>query len=99
MLVAHTHTFWLAPPPAEDVDVDFYVDFQRCQRVLLSDLIMAGRRAAMTHDARVYLIRRELYYRYRWLVPLDSVYKLEQVRISADSNFVGPRPTWAPAPD
>lgn len=52
---------------------------------------------AKAGDKTEVLIRRELYFRYRWLVPLDSVYKLEQVRISADSNFVGPRPAWAPA--
>jgi len=49
----------------------------------------------MSHDARVAVLRRDAYFRYRWPVSLDDVLNLERFRIEADSNFVGPRPPWA----
>lgn len=94
ILVAHANTFWMPPLPTQDDDTDFYADFRRLQRVpfaALRDL----REAAMTHDTRVYLIRRELYFKYRWLVDLDNVRMLETERIAGDPNFAGPRPDWA----
>lgn len=93
--VAHASTFWMPPMPAQGDDIDWYADFRRLQRVPLAALRRAGRRAAMTHDARLHLIRRELYFKYRWLVPLADVRDLEATRISGDADFVGPRPSWA----
>lgn len=95
LVVAHANTFWMPPLPGQGDDTDFYADFRRPQRVPLAALRAAGRVAAMTHDARVYLIRRELYFRYRWLTTVDDIRQLEAVRIAGDPHFVGPRPGWA----
>lgn len=94
--VAHANTFWMPPTPDQDDDVDWYLDFQRVVRVPLIQLRAAGRMAAMTHDARLALIRRELYYRYRWLVSPADVMANEATRIPGDRGFLGPRPSWAP---
>lgn len=95
--VALAHTFWIPPLPGEPAgpDDDAYIDFRRTQRVPLAALRTAGRRASMTHDARVALIRRDLYFRYRWIVSIDQVRHLEAVRIRGDQVFQGPRPPWA----
>jgi hypothetical protein len=49
----------------------------------------------MTHDARVALLRRDTYFRYRWTLTLDAVVTLERDLTEHDSNFLGPRPSWA----
>lgn len=95
--VAHANTFWMPPLPGQRDDIDWYADFRRAQRVPLSHLREAGRSAAMTHEARLYLIRRELYFRYRWLVDIEAVRDNEAERITGDTQFAGPRPSWAPA--
>jgi hypothetical protein len=77
-------------------DVDHLTDFRDVAVVNLDQLPPASRVAAMTHEARVYLIRRELYFRYRWKVPIESVRANEADRISGDPAFQGPRPEWAP---
>lgn len=95
LVVAHANTFWMPPLTGQDDDTDWYADFRRPQRVPLDALRSAGREAAMTHDTRVYLIRRELYFRYRWLTPVEDIRQLEATRIGGDPDFVGPRPEWA----
>lgn len=90
LLVAHSATFWLAPTDAEGPDC--FVRFNDCAIVPLGAL--PERAAAMTHTARAHLIRRELYYRYRWVVPIDRVLELEGARIAGDPQFVGPKPAW-----
>lgn len=94
--VALAHTFWVPPLPDETQvpDGDYYIDFRRTQRVPLGDLRAAGRRAAMSHNARVALIRRDIYFRYRWLVSTEQVRHLEDGRINGDPAFEGPRPPW-----
>lgn len=92
---AHVHTFWLPPLPGDD-EPDLYIDFREVVAVRFRDLTQ--RRAAMTHDARVHLIAREIYFRYRWAVTIDNVRASEARRISGDHDFRGPRPEWAPAP-
>ncbi|MGI8808565.1 MAG: hypothetical protein ACR2KK_12105 [Acidimicrobiales bacterium] len=92
---AYTNTFWLPPIPGQDDDADWYADFRRLQRVPLGALLDAGREATMTHDARLFLIRREIYFKYRWQVSHADVQAAEASRINGDSNFVGPRPDWA----
>ena len=74
---------------------DMYADFRQVRRVRYEDLAAAGRIAAMEHDARVALIRRELHYKYRWILSMDDVRGLEAARISGDGNYLGPRPAWA----
>ncbi len=72
-----------------------YADFRQVRRVRYDDLMTAGRIAAMDHDARVAFIRREMYYKYRWIVPMADVRALEATRILADPAFAGPKPAWA----
>ena len=92
--VAFAHTFWIPPAPEdEDQTRDSYVDFREVVAVQYKEL--SNRRAAMTHDARVHLITRELYFRYRWKVPTEEVRASEATRILADPTFAGPRPSWA----
>ncbi len=95
MRIAHANTFWMPPTPLQDDDGDWYADFRRLQSVPLSAIRQAGRVAALTHDARIYLIRREAYFKYRWLLPHDVVLGLESERIRNDLAFQGPRPNWA----
>lgn len=95
LVVAHANTWWMPPVPEQADDTDWYADFRRAQRVPLEAVLAAGRAASLTHDARVYLIRRELYFRYRWLVATDQVRALEAERIAGDPAFIGPRPAWA----
>lgn len=54
----------------------------------------SGVMAAMSHDARVALLRRDAYFRYRWPLTLQAVATLERDRIVGDSAFAGPRPDW-----
>lgn len=100
ILIAHANTFWLPPLPAQDDQADWYADFRRVRSVPLTALRLSGREAAMSHDARVRLIRREIYFKYRWLVASDDVQANEKARISNDHAFEGPRPSWAgPTPE
>lgn len=95
--VAYAHTVFLAPvkdhPPHER---PLFAHLKSTARVTLADLRAAGRIAALTHDARVAVIRRDLYYRYRWLVPMADVKAAETDRIASDPYFTPPRPDWAP---
>jgi hypothetical protein len=55
----------------------------------------SGQRFAWICDrARVYLIRRELYFTYRWNVSVEDVRELERQRIDGYPNFVGPKTNW-----
>lgn len=60
----------------------------------MADLRAARRIAALDHDARVAVIHREIYDRYRSLVPLDEIRAAEQNRISNDPYSTEPRPPW-----
>lgn len=95
--VAYAHTVFLAPVPGHPThDQPMFAHLKTTARVTVSDLRAAGRIAALTHDARVAVIRRDLYYRYRWLVPMDDVRAAEADRIANDPFFTPPRPDWAP---
>jgi hypothetical protein len=96
--VAYGYTFWMPPMPGTD-EADHITDFRQIAVVNLEQLPASSRVAALTHDARLHLIRRELYYKYRWKVSLDEVRANEVGRIGTDSTFEGPRPTWAPLAD
>ena len=72
-----------------------YADYSRTATIKYKDLTKLKRIAALDHDARVCLIRREIYYKYRWLLSLEEVQKIEAERIARDSNFIGPKPDWA----
>jgi hypothetical protein len=87
------HLVYLATVQADDLKgEDLYADLRATARVPL-DSLQGNRIAAMTHDARVALLRRDTYFRYRWPLTLDAVASLERDRIANDTNFHGPRPS------
>jgi hypothetical protein len=93
--IAYAHTVFLAGVPwSTDHQDAMFANLRETVRVSMEHLSSAGRIAAMTHDCRVAIIRRELYYRYRWLVSRDDVQTNETNRISNDPDFIGPRPPW-----
>jgi hypothetical protein len=71
-----------------------FVDYRETVWVKYSELKAAGRIAALDHDGRVALIRREIYYKYRWLMPVFQVQNAEFSRINEDPNYEGPKPDW-----
>lgn len=98
--VAFAHTVFLAGMPHHPSHAGaMFANLKDTVRVRMADLETAGRLGALDHDARVAVIRREIYYRYRWLVTLDDVRENEADRISHDPHFTGPRPLWAPRVD
>lgn len=95
--IAFAHTVFLAPVPDHATHaVPMFAHLKSTTRVTLADLRQADRIAALDHDARVSIIRRDIYYRYRWLIPRADVEAAEQNRISNDPHFAPPRPDWAP---
>ena len=91
--IVRANTVYLAPLPGSDVEL--FADLRDVARVSLDSLRAAGRQAAMTHDARLALLRRDIYFRYRWQLPLADLVALESARIRNDAAFAGPRPAWA----
>lgn len=95
--IAFAHTVFLAPVPDHATHAGpMFAHLKSTTRVTLADLRLAGRIAALDHDARVSIIRRDIYYRYRWLTPRADVEAAERTRISNDPHFAPPRPDWAP---
>lgn len=96
IVIARVNMVYLAPPPSGVLQQgrDLYADLRQTARVPLTDL-RKQRIAGMTHDARVAVIARDLYFRYRWLIEPEAVAELEAARISRDAQFLGPRPAWA----
>jgi hypothetical protein len=83
VLIAYAHTVFLAGVPWSAGHRDgMFANLRETVRVSMADLAAAGRVAAMTHDCRVSVIRRELYYRYRWLVSREDVQANEASRVS-----------------
>jgi hypothetical protein len=92
--VSYANTFFL--PPWEHDEPPMYSDFRDVETVDGSALLDQRRLAALTHEARVTFIRREMYFRYRHFLSFEAVKGLEATRISNDPAFKGPRPEWAP---
>lgn len=93
VVVAYAHTFFVAPVAGSDrFDQPMIANFRE---VALVDQDSLRRVAALTHDARVYFIRRKLYFRYRLTFSVDEVRRWEATRIANDPNFTGPKPDWA----
>ena len=93
---ARLDMFYLAPVAGVDgTNEEMYADLRATARIDLDVLQQAGRVAAMTHDARLALLRRDLAFRYRWHLPPGQILALERARIGGDSTFEGPRPAWA----
>lgn len=91
--IALAHTFFLSGfPPARD---GMFANFRRLHLVDRTEVSLATRQAALTHDCRAAFIRRWFYFRFRILLSLDAVRALEAERIRADPAFEGPRPPWA----
>lgn len=94
--VARLNCVYLAPVPGSATHAQsMFADLREPVRVPLMELTEAGRIAAMTHEARVAVLRRDALFRYRWNLSLDDVFALEQSRIAGDDAFEGPRPQWA----
>lgn len=91
--VVRANTMYLAP--LSGTDAELFADLREVSRVPLASLQDAGRLAVMTHDARIALLRRDIYFRYRHLLSLDDLVALEARRIRDDPNFAGPKPPWA----
>lgn len=88
---ARVNTCYLAPVDGVDgLDEELYADLRATARVDLEALKEAGRIAAMTHDARLALLRRDIAFRYRWQLPPDQILALESARIGGDAKFEGP---------
>lgn len=93
--VAFANTFWL--PPATDsgeLAEPMFADLRDVSTIPVATVLPETRVRALSHDARVHLIRRLVYFLFRWNLPLTQVRKLEASRISADAMFAGPRPSW-----
>ncbi len=92
---ARVHQVYLAPAPGTSHHERMFADLRKSVRVPLANLQGAGRVAAMSHDARLAVLRRDVYFRYRWPLTSGAVLELERSRIVRDGAFQGPRPTWA----
>jgi hypothetical protein len=93
--IAYAHTVFLAGVPhSQSHEGAMFANMRETVRVHMADLAAAGRVAAMDHDARVAVVRRELYYRYRWVVSMEDARENEANRIRNDPDFVGPLPSW-----
>jgi len=96
--VTRANQVYLAPVPGHaSLGERMYADLRQPVRIPAEVLLAAGRVSAASHDARLAVLRRDVYFRYRWALSLDDVLSLEQVRIESDTAFAGPRPQWAAA--
>jgi hypothetical protein len=93
--IARANTAYLAPIPGSALNEELYADLRKTARVDLAALTAAGRIGVMSHDARLALLRRDFYFRYRWSIDPATILAMERERITADENFKGPRPAWA----
>jgi hypothetical protein len=93
--VALASTFFL--PPWEAGGEPCFANFRELATVPRPAATPAKRLAAITHNCRVTLIRRYLYFRFRLAFALADVRAWEAQRISSDPAFEGPRPSWARA--
>lgn len=95
MRVARAHQVYLAPVPGHvRLGERMFADLRQSVRIPTDYLRAAGRVSAASHNARLAVLRRDIYFRYRWAMSLDDVLNLEKFRIEADNNFAGPRPQW-----
>lgn len=101
VVVAFAHTMFLAPVPGHPPhDEPMFAHLKSMATVQFGALHAAGRIAALDHTPRVHLIRREIYYRYRWVTDLADIHAMEADRIRNDPQFTPPRPEWGEyAPD
>lgn len=93
--IAFAHTFLVAPVPGSAFEFPMWADFRELALALREQFSQDARIGTLTHDARVTLIRRYLYFRLRWSLSFEQVRDMEARRIASDPAFVGPRPDWA----
>ena len=93
--VAFAHTFFVAPVEGSALGFPMWANFRELALAPREQFSQDARIGALTHDARVTLIRRYLYFRLRWPLSFDQVRQMEAARIAADPAFAGPRPDWA----
>ncbi len=84
-------------PPYKADGEPMFSNFREIATLAKEHFTQGKRLAALTHDARVTFIRRAIYWDYRHFLSFEEVRSLEAARISSDSAFKGPRPSWAPA--
>lgn len=94
--IAFANTFWLPPAAGSGpFSEPMYVDFREISLAASKNLHQTKRVRALSHEARLYLIRRKIYFRYRWNLELADVRRTEAQRIGGDPTFRGPKPPWA----
>lgn len=93
--VAWANTFFI--PPVGEIEEPMFSDFRNPALVSRAHLVHDNRIGALTHDARLYFIRRKLHWEQRWLMMIDDVVGYEKFRIGNDAAFIGPRPAWVAA--
>jgi hypothetical protein len=92
--IAFAHTFFLAPVEHSALDIPMWADFRELVVAPREQFTQDARIGALSHDARVTLVRRYLYFRLRWSLSFKHVRDMEAARITADPAFAGPRPDW-----
>lgn len=97
--IQFAHTFFIAPAEHGGLAEPMFANLREIALIDRALFSQDRRAAAMTHNARVTLIRRYLYFRFRMLTSFQEVRALEAARIRADPAFAGPRPDWAGAAD
>ena len=93
--IAFAHTFFVAPVDGSALDIPMWADFRELVLAPREQFTLEARIGALTHDARVTLIRRYLYFRLRCSLSFEQIRDIEAARIAADPTFAGPRPDWA----
>ncbi len=92
--VAFANTYFLPPISHLDPQRPLFSDF-RDIRLTDKDALIEARLSALTHEARVTFIRRQMYFQYRLRFSYEDVRGWEAARIAADPAYTGPRPDWA----
>jgi hypothetical protein len=91
--VAVANTFFL--PPWTRRGEPCFANFRELATVPRSAVTTSRRLAAITHECRVTLIRRYLYFRFRLAFRIEDVRAWEAKRIAKGPAFEGPGPRWA----
>lgn len=92
--IAFAHTFFVAPVEGSALEFPMWADFRELALAPREHFSRDARIGTLTHDARVTLIRRYLYFRLRWSLSFEQVRGMEAARIAADPAFAGPHPDW-----
>ena len=93
--MAFAHTFFVAPVPGSQLAEPMFANLREIAAAPREQFTPQRRVGALTHDARVSLIRRYLYFRFRLALSFEQVRDMEAARIRSDPAFGGPKPDWA----